>query len=261
MTSDRWSRIADLFDRAADLDPSERAAFLDLEAVGPDGATDGALREEVERLLAADLQDEFLDGTVGPDREAPPPTAGPWRLDERVGRGGMGEVWRAHREGAFEQAAAVKLVRPGLGESLVARFRSERQILAGLDHPSIARLLDGGKASDGRPYLATEFIEGEPITTYCDTRRLGVNERLAVFAEVCDAVAYAHTRLVVHRDLKPSNVMVTDRGRVKLLDFGIAKLLDADGDGLTRTGRPVLTPAYAAPEQAGGGAITTATDV
>ncbi len=212
MTSDRWSRVADLFDRAADLAPADRAAFLDREALGPGGQTDGALREEVERLLAADRDDAFLDDPVGPDLDAPPPDAGPWRLVERVGQGGMGEVWRAQRSGGFEQTAAIKLVRPGLGDTLVARFRAERQILAGLEHPAIARLLDGGTASDGRPYLATEFVEGEPVTAYCDRRRLGVNERLAVFAEVCDAVAYAHTRLVVHRDLKPSNVMVTPPG-------------------------------------------------
>ena len=192
----------------------------------------------------------------------------------------MGEVWRAERADDFEQAAAVKLVHPGLGGPLQARFLAERQILAGLDHPAIARLLDGGTASDGRPYLATEFVDGEPITTYADRRRLGINERLALFIDVCEAVAYAHARLIVHRDLKPSNVLVASStpggrasggresggdelataGRVKLLDFGIAKLLDAD-DALTQTGRPVLTPAYAAPEQTEGGTITTATDV
>ena len=258
MNTDRWQDVAALFDRAAELPPAERAAFLDAEA-----GDDPALREEVEALLA------FDDGATGlldrPAPEpAPPPEAGPWRLSERVGRGGMGEVWRADRpigDDGLRQTAAVKLVRPGLSDEVAARFRAERRILAGLDHPAIARLLGGGTASDGRPFLATEFVNGEPITAYADRRRLGVNERLALFAEVCEAVAYAHARLVVHRDLKPSNVLVTDDGRVKLLDFGIAKLL-GDDDGLrTRTGRPVLTPAYAAPEQATGGVLTTATDV
>ena len=284
MTPTRWERIADLFDRAADLPPETRTAFLDTEAVGADGSPDLALREEVEQLLAADLPDGYLGASVAPRASplAPPPEAGPWRLVERVGQGGMGEVWRAERDastpGGFEQTAAVKLVRPGLGESVAVRFRAERQILAGLNHPAIARLLDGGTASDGRPYLATEFVRGQPITAYADRNRLGVNERLALFQEVCEAVAYAHSRLVVHRDLKPSNVLVAtaeeaafrtaapptpsmDSGaRVKLLDFGIAKLLDAD-EVLTQTGRPLLTPAYAAPEQATGETITTATDV
>ena len=271
MSPDRWSRVSDLFDRAADLDPADRPAFLDDHAVGPDGRPDAALREEVERLLALDAQ-ASSDGWSDP-AETPPPEAGPWHLDEPVGRGGMGEVWRATRtvgDGGLRQTAAVKLVRPGLGDDVAARFRAERRILAGLDHPAIARFLDGGRASDGRPYLATEFVDGEPVTDYCDRRRLGVNERLALFAGVCEAVAYAHARLVVHRDLKPSNVLVTGEGRVKLLDFGIAKLLDPasagpladDGGGLhTRTDRPVLTPAYAAPEQVAGGPVTTATDV
>ena len=267
MSPDRWARVSDLFDRAADLDPADRPAFLDGHAVGPDGRPDPALREEVERLLAFDAQAEG-DGWSAPS--ARPPEAGPWELAEVVGRGGMGEVWRASRpigDGGLRQTAAVKLVRPGLGDEVAARFRAERRILAGLDHPAIARFLDGGRASDGRPYLATEFVDGEPITDYCDRRRLGVNERLALFVGVCEAVAFAHARLVVHRDLKPSNVLVTDAGgtgggpAVKLLDFGIAKLLADDGGLHTRTGRPLLTPAYAAPEQVAGGAVTTATDV
>ena len=262
-TPTRWSIIADLFDRAAERPAPERAAFLDAHAVGPDGALDRGLREEVERLLAAGAPDGYLDRPSAlQDRQAPPPTAGPWRLTQRLGQGGMGEVWRAERTGvAFDQVAAVKLVRPGLGAALVERFCAERRILAGLDHPAIARLLGGGTASDGRPYLAAELVDGLPVTAYADARRLNVGDRLALFAEVCEAVAHAHARMIVHRDLKPSNVMVTAEGRVKLLDFGIAKLLD-DDDGLrTRTGLPVLTPAYAAPEQSASGTVTTATDV
>ena len=263
-TAGRWDRVAALFDRAADLEAGERAAFLDREAVGPDGAPDGALRREVERLLALEVGEGFLRGTAGP--AAAVPEAGPWRLAEQVGCGGMGEVWRAERPLAdgLRQTAAVKLVRPGFSDSVASRFRAERRILASLDHPSVARLLDGGTASDGRPYLATEFVDGDPITTWADAHRLGVDGRLALFIDVCEAVAYAHARLVVHRDLKPSNVLVAgtpEAPRVKLLDFGIAKLLDDDESDLTRTGRPVLTPAYAAPEQAAGGEVTTATDV
>ena len=269
MTPDRWTRIESVFDEVADLPAAERPAFLDVACRTDAGAPDPALREEVERLLALDAgADSFFDGFAegGVYKCPEPPTAGPWRLAEQVGQGGMGEVWRADRIGAdvegFHQTAAVKLVRPGLGDDLVWRFRAERRILAGLEHPAIARLLGGGTASDGRPYLATEFVDGEPITAYADRRRLGVNERLGLFLEVCGAVAYAHARLVVHRDLKPSNVLVTDDGRPKLLDFGVAKLLDAADDGLrTRTGRQLLTPAYAAPEQTAGGPVTTATDV
>ena len=254
MTADRWRRVADLFGRAADLEPADRAALLNLEA-----DDDPALREEVERMLALDASTGLLDTSVTTGLEAVP-TAGPWRLVEPIGRGGMGEVWRAERVDEFDQTAAVKLVRPGLPADVLERFRSERQILAGLEHPAIARLLGGGTADDGRPYLALEFVDGQKITDYCDARRLGINERLALFTEVCDAVAYAHARLVVHRDLKPSNVLVTDEGRVKLLDFGIAKLLEADAEQ-TQTGRQMVTPAYAAPEQVEGGAVTTATDV
>ena len=270
MTPDRWRRVSRLFDDAARTDPPRRAAFLDREARSEDGAPDPALRAEVERLLALDAG----DGADLPAYDvalATPPEAGPWRLAERVGEGGMGEVWRAERaDGAYHAEAAVKLVRPGLAPDLVARFRAERHVLARLDHPAIARLLDGGTASDGRPYLALEYVDGEPVTAYADRRRLGVDARLALFAEVCRAVAYAHRMLVVHRDLKPSNVLVaeTDEGpRVKLLDFGIAKLLDDGGDGpaftapLTGPDRRVMTPAYAAPEQVRGEPATTATDV
>ena len=271
MTPDRWRRVSRLFDAAAaETDPARRAALLDREARAPGGAPDPDLRAEVERLLALDASDgadlPVYDGAL-----AAPPDAGPWRLVERVGEGGMGEVWRAERaDGVYRAEAAVKLVRPGLAPDLVARFRAERHVLARLDHPAIARLLDGGTASDGRPYLALGFVRGEPVTDYADRRRLGVDARLALFTEVCEAVAYAHRMLVVHRDLKPSNVLVaeTEEGpRVKLLDFGIAKLLDDGADGpaftapLTAPDRRVMTPAYAAPEQVRGEPATTATDV
>ncbi|GAB5533912.1 MAG: hypothetical protein Rubg2KO_01610 [Rubricoccaceae bacterium] len=271
MTPDRWNAIEALFDEAAHLPPADRPAFLEAACRQPDGAPDPGLREEVERLLALDDGAETFFGDLREDLQPasasamPPPEAGPWRLVERVGEGGMGEVWRAERaDGSYAQTAAVKLVRPGLGADLLARFRAERHVLARLDHPAIARLLDGGTASDGRPYLALEYVDGEPITMYADQRRLSVNERLVLFQDVCAAVAAAHRQLVVHRDLKPSNVLVTTDGQVKLLDFGIAKLLDDEADfTVAETGadRRVMTPEYAAPEQVRGEPLTTATDV
>ncbi|MEM1055603.1 MAG: serine/threonine-protein kinase [Bacteroidota bacterium] len=284
MTADRWRQIEAVFADAADLPPTEREAFLDRAC-----ADDADLRVEVEAMLRAeDSADDYFDAASARLAEGaagitsrPPERAGPWHPVELIGRGGMGEVYRAERTGAeapegFAQSAALKLVQPGLAPDLVARFHAERRILASLDHPGIARLLDGGTASDGRPYLAMELVHGEPITTYCDRHRLGVDARLALFAQVCDAVAYAHQRLVVHRDLKPSNVLVEDgtrdgeiedsgrsssrSPRVKLLDFGVARLLDPEAD-VTRTGLHALTPEYAAPEQLRGDPPSTATDV
>lgn len=200
MTPTRWRRIEDLFNEAADLGPDRRTAFLDRACRTPDGAPDPGLREEVERLITLDAGAEaFTDGLrdrVGAGDGPPPPEAGPWRLVERVGEGGMGEVWRAERaDGAYRQTAAVKLVRPGLAPDLLARFRAERQVLARLGHPAIARLLDGGTASDGRPYLALEYVDGEPITAYADRHALGLRARLRLFLQVCDAVAFAHRHL------------------------------------------------------------------
>jgi serine/threonine-protein kinase len=192
---------------------------------------------------------------------------GAYRVTGELGHGSMGIVYRAERaDGEFVQVVAIKLVQPGVhGEDTTVRFRRERQILARLDHPSIARLLDGGVHTDGRPYFAMELVEGEPITTYCDRRRLSIEARLRLFCRVCDAVQYAHGRLIVHRDLKPANIFVTAAGDLKLLDFGIAKLLTDDeaaqATELTRPGARPLTPAYAAPEQLRGEAVSTATDV
>src|SRR5690606_11886872 len=174
-------------------------------------------------------------------------------------------VYLAERaDGTFEQQVALKLMRAVPGRhDLEARFRAERQILASLNHPHIARVFDGGMAEDGRPYLVMEYIEGAPIDAYCDQRRLSVRERLRLFQKVAEVVHFAHRNLVVHRDLKPSNILVTNDGSVKLLDFGIAKLLDPEGDreAVTRTGNRWMTPEYAAPEQVRGEAITTATDL
>lgn len=237
------------------------------------GKDDPALIAEVEALLAADSGDpgpldtplSLLPASTAAD-DLPGSTLGPFLIGERVGRGGMGSVYRGERIGDdFRQAVAVKVLRRGLdSDDIVARFLRERRILAALDHPSVARLVDGGRTPDGRPWLAMEFVHGEPITTWCDRHRVDLRGRLALLLEVAAAVQHAHERLVVHRDLKPANVLVDDQGRVRLLDFGIAKLVDADGPGLTVADGiavALMTPEYAAPEQFDGGPITAATDV
>ncbi|MGB3544379.1 serine/threonine-protein kinase, partial [Rubrivirga sp.] len=269
----RWPEIQTLFEQALDRPPDERTAWLrsvcgdDLEVYREVEALLEGDRDQhtvfagsaLDLLAPADLEDALVPSKTGE-------RVGPWVLGERIGAGGMGAVYRAQRADGFEQTAALKRIKPGMdSEAVLARFRAERQILARLEHPGIARLLDGGLAGDGRPYFAMELVEGEPITDYCDGLGLEVDERLRLFVEVCDAVAYAHRQLVVHRDLKPSNVLVTDledgTRQVKLLDFGIARVLSDDhGDGLTRTGQRVLTPSYAAPEQHRGESPSTATD-
>ncbi|HVS02414.1 MAG TPA: serine/threonine-protein kinase, partial [Thermoanaerobaculia bacterium] len=272
----RARRAYEIFAAALELKPAERGAFVDGACGG-----DPALRGEVDRLLAA-AEDPPPDGAGALGDRAPhllaaleeelsaaPPAGtgqriGPYRLVEVLGRGGMGVVWLAERDdGAFSKRVALKIVPDWeASDDLPRRLRAERQILAGLEHPNIARLLDGGVTAEGVPYLVMEHVEGEPIDAYCEGRDLGVRDRLALVLAVCDAVAAAHRRLVVHRDLKPGNILVTAEGGVKLLDFGIAKLLDEGGDGgPTRTGLHPLTPQFAAPEQLTGGPITTATDV
>ena len=280
-----WLATDRLFRRALDLPPEERLEFVRREATDPD------LRDSVESLLtAAGLAEGFLETPVedaldvgidalipdAPDADAAPgpldsgPTRtgeriGPYRLLERIGAGGMATVYLAERaDGQWSQRVALKVIRPGLdSEDLVRRFLAERQILSALEHPNIARLLDGGSTDDGLPFLVMEVVDGVPISTYCDDERLSIGERLRMFVEVCRAVAHAHANLVVHRDLKPSNILVTHDGVPKLLDFGIAKVLDeSEPDGSkTRTGHQLLTPQYASPEQVRGEPITTATDV
>ena len=273
--ADCWTRIQTLFEEALARPDDERSAWL-RRACGDNPA----LYNEVEALLDGDAHQHTLFDGRAADLLAPSDfdaafafsrlgeRVGPWELVERIGEGGMGAVYRADRaDGAFEQTAALKLVKPGMdSEAVLARFRAERQILARLQHPGIARLLDGGLTEAERPYFAMEYVDGEPITDYCDARRLGVEARLRLFARVCEAVQYAHRALVVHRDLKPSNILVVEgedgAARPVLLDFGIARLLEDDADAvLTRTGQRVLTPAYAAPEQIRGEAPTTTTDV
>jgi len=257
-------RIFDLFDRAAELPEAARTDWLANACAG-----DTETQEEVERLLRADARaGRFMErppaavaSAIEAVVEAKPAQFGPYRVLERIGVGGMGEVWLAERsDGEFEQRVAVKqLAYPTPG--LLQRFRQERQILARLEHPNIARLIDGGLDANGVPYLAMEYVEGVPITDYAREHALGIADRVRLVVRVCDAVQYAHRNLVVHRDLKPSNIFVLADGTPKLLDFGIAKVLSATETEATQTAARLLTPDYAAPEQFTGAAITTATDV
>jgi len=266
MSTPDWSTIERLFHEALELPPEDRARFLE------ENAPDPRVRAEVLALLEADADPGTLFSATPEELAAaagvaPAPLSGrmigPYRILEVIGRGGMGSVYRAVRED-LGNTVAIKVVRGALGDPVrLARFRQEQRVLARLEHEGIARLLDAGVAGDETPYFVMEYVEGEPITTWCDRQGLGVEARLRLFLDVCDAVAYAHRNLVVHRDVKPSNVLVTRDGRVKLLDFGIAKLLEnADGDPtLTMTGAHVLSPRYAAPEQVRGEAVGVATDV
>jgi serine/threonine-protein kinase len=268
---ERWRKLDAILEEALDLEREEWPALLERACEG-----DADLRREAEELLAAhaDTDSLVLDGSFA-DRAArlfsdravvapPPERVGPWRVVAKVGEGGMGEVYLAERaEGDFEQRVALKRLRPDLASAdLMRRFRQERQILATLEHPGIARLVDGGVDAGGQPWLALEYVVGEPITTWSAQRGLEVESKLRLVVEVCDAVAHAHRNLVVHRDLKPSNILVDRDGRVKLLDFGIAKLLTPEeGVGEAPTRLHALTPEYAAPEQFSGDLVTTATDV
>lgn len=267
MTPERWTRVQAIFLDAEALPPERREGLLSQLCAG-----DAGLRSEVEALLSASAD------TVGV-LDRPPATGsaataeslaegtrlGPWLVEQLIGRGGMGEVYAARRaDGAFEMRAAVKLLKRGLDtDAVLRRFLRERRILAQLSHPNIAHLLDAGRAADGRPYLVLEFVDGQTITGHAHTARLSTPEMLRLMITVCDAVQSAHRQQIVHRDLKPSNVMVTAAGQVKLLDFGIAKLMtedDADATRLAGEGMP-LTPAYAAPEQLLGQSATPASDV
>lgn len=253
-------RAAELFDQAVDIPLDRRAAWLVEVCAG-----DASLKAELERLLRADANAaNFLEIPVAPGAgpAESPQDFGTWRVLRSLGSGGMGEVWLAERsDGEFEQRAAIKQVAyptPGL----LQRFRQERQILAHLEHPGIARLIDGGVDATGAPYLVMEYVDGVPIIDYVRAHALDLRACLRLFLQVCDAVQYAHQNLVVHRDLKPSNILVTADGTPKLLDFGIAKVLaTTDEATATRTATRMLTPGYAAPEQFSGGPITTATDV
>jgi serine/threonine protein kinase/tetratricopeptide (TPR) repeat protein len=262
MDAERWQRLSPLLDALLELDGSARAASL--ASLRDD---DPQLADDLEELLALEAGSDFLSEpliTPHPGVRAGA-SVGPYELERMLGEGGMGQVWLARRaDGLYERRVALKLLRPGLADpGLRLRFTRERQILARLEHPHIARLLDAGISSDNQPYLALEYVEGEPITDWCRARDPGVVTRVQLFLQVCEAVSHAHTNLIVHRDLKPSNILVTPLDDVRLLDFGIAKLLDTPDHAPehTRTGLRAFTLHYAAPEQIRGEPVTTMTDV
>lgn len=273
-----WAEAGRLFDEALELPAAERTGWLERQCGG-----NLELRAQVERLLAADAAASpgfmEVDGLrladlppaaepeVGPGERYPAGSAiGPWRIVRRLARGGMGVVYLAERAGAVPgERAALKLIRRGLdSERIHRRFLAERQILARLDHPRIARLLDGGMTDGGEPWFAIEYVEGTTVVAHCRAHGLGVAARLRLFLGVCEAVEYAHRHRVIHRDLKPGNILVTRNGETKLLDFGIAKVVSGEGEPdpeVTRTADRILTPEYAAPEQLTGDPVTPATDV
>lgn len=272
MRPDRWERIKDIFGAAIECASEARGPLLDTSCAG-----DSELRAEVDSLLAAhDTSGGFIDkpavhAALGVAAETAQSwigrRLGPYCIVEEIGHGGMSEVYRAIRaDDEYQKEVAIKVLRPGLDvEALLRHFRLEKQILANLDHPNIARLLDAGRSEEAQPFLVMDFIKGQPIDDYCEQRRLGVAQRLALFRTLCSAVQYVHRHLMVHGDLKCSNILVTDDGVVKLLDFGIAKLLNpmpAFGMPDTKvTGLIAMTPAFASPEQISGQPITTTSDV
>jgi tetratricopeptide (TPR) repeat protein/predicted Ser/Thr protein kinase len=271
MSRDRWERLNDIFHAATSLDPAQRNAYLDEACRG-----DVDLRGQAERLITAhERAGQFIEtpaistSSLWPDRAAEVIEAGrrfgPYRVLRDIARGGMGAVYLAERaDGQYERRVALKVIKRGLDiEPMLRRFRAERQILASLEHPNIARLLDGGTSDDGQPFFAMEFIDGEPIDQYARSRSLSITERLRLFLPVCDAVAYAHRLSIIHRDIKPANILVTADRVPKLLDFGIAKALTPDAPGATTsvTGFRLLTPEYASPEQVEGQTATIASDI
>ena len=259
MTDTRWERLSTVFDAASKIDMRDRQGFLEQACGG-----DAALRADVERLLAAhERAADFIaasptpslvprllahDPAIAAARKGEERRIGAYRLVQEIGRGGMGAVYLAERSDAeFPKRVAIKLIKRGMDtDAVLARFRTERQILASLDHPHIARLLEGGTTDDGLPYFVMEYVDGVPIDDYADAKELSVVERLELFLRVCDAVSYAHQRLVIHRDIKPLNILVTPDGVPKLLDFGITKLLVSE---------------YASPEQVQGQRAATTSDV
>ncbi len=272
MEPERWQQINDLFQSATERAPEERAAFLDQACHGDEG-----MCREVESLIASyERAENFIES---PAFEVAPELLtndragalvgeliGHYRVESLIGVGGMGVVYLARRaDEQYEKLVAIKLIKRGMDtDSVLRHFRNERQILASFDHPNIARLFDGATTKSGLPYFVMEYVEGLPIDQYCDTYRLSVTERLELFRDVCAAVTYAHRHTVIHRDIKPSNILVTSDGAPKLLDFGIAKILQPGGRAealATLTALRLMTPEYASPEQVRGQPLTTATDV
>lgn len=264
MEPEKWQKVKAIFNDAIELDPGQHENYLS------SSGADTEILAEVRQMLSADdesliqhspfskLSEEAANGAI-------PEKIGHYKILREVGRGGMGVVYEAVRDdGEFSQKAAIKIIKRGMdSDDILRRFRNERQILAELQHPNIARLLDGGVTGSGSPYYVMEFIEGMPIDIYCRQNDLGIREILELFRQVCSAVSYAHNQLIVHRDLKPSNIIVTSERTIKLLDFGIAKVLSTDAsDALgTATQLGMMTPAYASPEQIRGEKVTTASDV
>ncbi len=265
MDSARWRQVEELFHDALEQSLATRDEWLTTACEG-----DAELQLEVESLLSAGERSHRVERVVrggfelaaSAPREEAVVNIGPYRVVREVGRGGTGVVYLAEREGEVRQRVAVKVIKRGMDtDEILDRLRRERQILADLEHPNIARLIDGGSTQDGRPYFAMELVEGETLEAYCDRRQLSIEDRLRLFMSVCGAVQYAHQKLIIHRDLKPSNILVTADGLPKLLDFGIAKLLAPSEHPRTMTGVQMLTPEYASPEQLRGQVLTTATDV
>jgi eukaryotic-like serine/threonine-protein kinase len=287
MSPERWQKIEDVFQAVVDLTPEERLSFLN------DNYSDDAdLIAEIERLIS-DYEEagDFIESPVWTDSFMLGATArdkigaeideeikqdkggmigkrlGVYVLTKELGRGGMGAVYLAERaDGEFRQRVALKVIKRGMDtDFIVRRFRNERQILATLDHPNIARLLDGGTTDDGLPFFVMEYIEGSPVYRYSDAKKLSINERLRLFVRICHAVDYAHENLIIHRDIKPTNILVTGEGIPKLLDFGIAKILNpelaADSIDPTATAMRMMTPEYASPEQVRGEVVTTSSDI
>ncbi len=275
-----WAVLSKLLDAALDVAPEQRERWLD-SLPAQDSVHTGKLRQLLEQHAAAETRD-FLDtlpkllaedeagkNAIAPPGLPPGTQVGPYVIEEEIGRGGMGAVWRARRsDGVINRTVALKLPHAGLySRELIERFSREREILAKLAHPNIARLYDAGLSSSGQPYLALEYVAGEPVTAYCDANRLDVRQRLRIFQQILRAVQYAHGHLVIHRDLKPTNVIVDADGQAMLLDFGIAKLIEPDAAEALDTARRTqvgvvpLTPDYASPEQIGHHPVTTASDI
>ena len=275
--STKAEQVKQIYEFVIEEDPTTWDSLLDSLCVN-----EPEIREEVAELLQLTPQViDFIEKPVLQDPSLLTLTeepihlgrrVGPYELVEQVGRGGTGVVFRARRADAeYQSEVAIKLVWPGFNrDEVLRRFRQERQILASLQHPHIARLLDGGTTEEGWPYIVMEFVEGYPLTVWSDRRGLNLEQRIRLFVQVCDAVTYAHRQQVVHRDLKPGNIFVTDqadgeREEIRLLDFGIAKILDTSGQmerlSLTQTGLQAMTPEYASPEQVREEEVTAASDL
>ena len=265
MTAARWGEVKTVLAAVLEAPPPEREALIDTLC-----GSDAEMRASVASLLALEtragdlLNSQAVPGAALRAESPAPAQIGPYRVLREIGKGGMGVVYLGERaDGEFRKQVAIKLITSGLRDhDLERRFRRERQILATLDHPGIARLLDGGATAEGQPYFVMEYVEGLVLPAHCEQRGAGVEERLKLFLQVCEAVEYAHQRLVVHRDLKPGNVLVTPDGEAKLLDFGLARMTESrTDDQVTLTAMPMLTPAYASPEQVRGEPHAVSSDV